>query len=353
MKDEIPEFAIVSMFKIDCRDFRDHLSGKHSKIAELEIEIIAKIAKQSNTEVIEKFKEMHDRINRKPDDIEGLTAIKDYMEKCGNELNKLSVDIKEAMKVYEILDEFHYKFEEEDVKKNHHMQKSPKDTMDLIERQTLYLDKEKEKLINQMYGDQTNFKAEISQLETTISSLSQYNEINQSQEVAEIVRNTHEKMKKAHEKAKRFTNRERLMGLNETDYSNLTILKKEYEPYYNLWTTTDDWFTNHRSWLNDPWEDLNAPDMEEKVSSYIKTSNKVIRYFREKDQGDILKIAETVKADLDKYKPLVPIAIALRKEGMYERHWDQLTEQVKFEVKPTEDFVFQNLIDLNLEQYIS
>lgn len=257
------------------------------------------------------------------------------------------------MKVFTILDDFHYKFDEDDVKKNHHMQKSPKDTLDLIDRQTLYLEKEKEKLINQMYGDQTNFKAEITQLETTISSLSQYNEINQCQEVAEIVRNTHEKMKKAHEKAKRFTNRERLMGLNETDYSNLAILTKEYEPYYNLWTTTDDWFNNHRSWLNDPWEDLDAPDMEEKVTSYIKTSNKVIRYFREKDQGDILKIAETVKADLDKFKPLVPIAIALRKDGMYDRHWKQLSEQVGFEVKPTEDFVFQNLIDLNLVQHVS
>lgn len=81
LKDDIPEFATVSMFKIDCRDFRDHLCGKHTKIAELEIEIIAKIARKSNAEVLDKFKEMHDRINRKPDDIEGLTAIKEYMEK--------------------------------------------------------------------------------------------------------------------------------------------------------------------------------------------------------------------------------------------------------------------------------
>ena len=186
------------------------------------------------------------------------------------------------MEIYTILDDFQYKFEDEDVKRKHHMQKSPKDTIDLVERQSLYLEKEKEKLINQMYGDQTNFKAEITQLETTISTLSQYNDINQSQEVAEIVRNTHEKMKKAHEKGKRFMNRERLMGLNESDYSNLQLLSKEYEPYFSLWTTVDDWFTNHRSWLNDPWEELDAPDMEDKVTSYIKTSNKVIRYFREK-----------------------------------------------------------------------
>lgn len=79
--DEIPEFAVVSMFKIDCRDFRDHLSGKHKKIAELEIEIIAKRAKQSTDVLLEKFKEIHDKVNRKPDHIEGLTAIKEFMQK--------------------------------------------------------------------------------------------------------------------------------------------------------------------------------------------------------------------------------------------------------------------------------
>lgn len=104
----------------------------------------------------------------------------------------MHVEILESLKIYNILDNFHYTFEDDDVKRKHQMQKSPKDTLDLIERQTMYLEKEKEKLINQMYGDQANFKAEVAQLETTISTLSQYNQINQSQEVAEIVRNTHE-----------------------------------------------------------------------------------------------------------------------------------------------------------------
>ena len=340
------------MFKVDCKDFRDHLSGKHQKISELEIEIIAKRARNETTNLLQKFDEMHSKIERKPDDIEGLTAIKDYMEKCGSELDKLYIEIKESMKTYEILDEFQYKFDDEDVKRKHNMQKAPKMTFELIDRQSLYLEKEKEKLINQMYGDQNNFKAEITQLETTISTLSQYNDINQHQEVAEIVRNTHEKMKKAHEKSKKFTNREKLMGLNETDYSNLQILTKEYEPFYNLWTTTDDWFQFHKQWLNDPWENLDAPDMEEKVTSFIKTSNKVMRYFREKEQTAILKIAETVKNDLDQYKPLVPIAVALRKDGMKDRHWEQLSQAVGFEVKPTEDFNFQNLVDLNLVDHI-
>jgi hypothetical protein len=38
---------------------------------------------------------MRNEIEKKPDDIEGLTAIKEYMEKCPNEIDKLEKDIKE------------------------------------------------------------------------------------------------------------------------------------------------------------------------------------------------------------------------------------------------------------------
>ena len=48
----------------------------------------------------------------------------------------------------------------------------------------------------------------------------------------------------------------------------------------------------------------------------------VLRYFREKDHPKITKIAESMKKNIDEFKPYVPLAIALRKEGMKERHWD-------------------------------
>ena len=258
------------------------------------------------------------------------------------------------MRIYDILDDFNFKFDdEEDYKRKCKLQKSPKDTFELIDRQTLYLEKEKDKLISQMIGDQTSFTAELAQLETTISTLSQYQDINQSHEVSEILRTIHKRMQDAHQKAKKFANRERLMALNETDYSYLTQLSKEYEPYYNLWTTADDWFKNHHLWLTQPWSELNAPDMEEKVSTNIKTINKVIRFFREKDIPVILKIGETIKVDLDKYKPYLPLAIALRKDGMKDRHWEQLSNAVGFEVKPTEEFTFQSIIDLGLVDHVS
>lgn len=40
--------------------------------------------------------------------------------------------------------------------------------------------------------------------------------------------------------------------------------------------------------------------------------------------------------------------VALRKTGMYDRHWEEISQKVGFEVKPTEDFTFTKILDMGL-----
>ncbi len=66
----------------------------------------------------------------------------------------------------------------------------------------------------------------------------------------------------------------------------------------------------------------------------------VIRLFRDKDMPGIMKIAEQTKASIEEFKPYVPLALALRTDGMKDRHWEAISDKVGFEVKPYEGFTF-------------
>jgi dynein heavy chain len=61
-----------------------------------------------------------------------------------------------------------------------------------------------------------------------------------------------------------------------------------------------------------------------------------------------LKIAQIVKAQLDEFRPKVPVMVALRKKGMVDRHWEQISTKVGFEVKPDAEFNFKKVIDMGL-----
>lgn len=100
---EIPDFIVVSCFKVSCKEIRSTLAQKHTKIANDEIELIAKRAKASANELLESFEKMNNKIESSPKDIEELTSIKDYMASVPNEIEKLMSDLKASMNVYEIL----------------------------------------------------------------------------------------------------------------------------------------------------------------------------------------------------------------------------------------------------------
>lgn len=67
----------------------------------------------------------------------------------------------------------------------------------------------------------------------------------------------------------------------------------------------------------------------------MKTFNQVINFFKQRNIGAVLKIAENVKSQVDTFRPKVPLMVALRKQGMKERHWNQISDKVGFKVDPS------------------
>ncbi len=49
-----------------------------------------------------------------------------------------------------------------------------------------------------------------------------------------------------------------LTNQDPTDYSKINEEAKKFLPFFNLWTTVDNWRKSHKSWLYDPFEDLDA-----------------------------------------------------------------------------------------------
>jgi dynein heavy chain len=60
-----------------------------------------------------------------------------------------------------------------------------------------------------------------------------------------------------------------------------------------------------------------------------------------------------MKGKIDEFKPIVPIAVFLRKDGMADRHWAEISEKVGFEVTPKDDeeFNLQKLIDMGMVKH--
>ena len=48
---------------------------------------------------------------------------------------------------------------------------------------------------------------------------------------------------------------------------------KEFNPYYNLWTTSAKWYKHIENWRYGPWNSLNADECEKFMEESVRTFN--------------------------------------------------------------------------------
>ena len=203
-----------------------------------------------------------------------------------------------------------------------------------------------------MDNNKTDFSSQIMELENLTSNFKQYQDAEQFEEVATMAKNIKQRIDEANEYGKMINNRETLTGAEEvTDYTSIAQMQKDFKPYYDLWTVVEQWRQRHNSWINDPFDELDAQEVEDVVDNANRVMAQTIRFFRDKELPNILAIGDGVKKAVEDFKVEVPIIIAIRTDGMKERHWDNLSAKVGFEIKPTENFTYQNCIDMKLADY--
>ena len=89
---------------------------------------------------------------------------------------------------------------------------------------------------------------------------------------------------------------------------------KDFQPYSNLWLNTRTWFVRHKAWTEGAWDEIDPVELETTFENVMKAMGTVVRYFKDKGFPKILQNAADMKAKIDEFKPIVPIALSLRKK---------------------------------------
>ena len=104
-------------------------------MSRLLLEVIATRAKNISLELHKEVTVIKEKIKEKPQNIEKLTEIMEFMNIVPNDLEKIKQEIEKSMSIYSIMDEFNYCFQEEDIRRKWQVFGGPKDVIKLIEDQ--------------------------------------------------------------------------------------------------------------------------------------------------------------------------------------------------------------------------
>ncbi|KAI5937324.1 Dynein heavy chain 1, axonemal [Manis javanica] len=346
----LPSSIIIGPFYINVDNVKQSLSKKCKALATSMLDILAKNLHKEVYDICEGFHSISRKIYEKPNSIEELAELRDWMKGIPEKLVGLEERIVKVMEDYQVMDEFLYNLSTEDFNDKWAATNWPSKLLGQVEMVRQQHVEEEDKFRRIQIMDQNNFQEKLEGLQLVVAGFSTHMEVLRAHEIANEVRRVKKQLKDCQQLAALYNNRERIFGLPTTSYDRLTQMVKEFQPYLDLWTTASDWLRWSESWMNDPLSAIDAEQLEKNVTESFKTMHKCVKQF--KDIPACQDVALDIRARIEEFKPYIPLIQGLRNPGMQTRHWDMLSNEININVRPKATLTFAHCLEMNLQDHI-
>lgn len=333
----IPKSVKLGAFLVDTAEFRKKLSDKCNTLAHKVQEMMARVARHRAEALEKEFGDIRSNLVRPMESPEECVRIDDYIKTIPEKVFDLQTAIKEMRDVFEVLDEFRFPLSDDDFSKKWKVIGWPSRLEEEVAKTEQQLDTQRRHLTELNEKAIDLYAKDLEALQRTVNQFYRHSDIKKVEdtalEVAKVLKTIQEKK----ETAAKFMQDEIHLDKPEekrTDFSLVNQIAKDFEPYAVLWETAANWLKWSKSWTEDPFETIDAEEMEKNVLQSWKNMTRVVREPKFKERATILKIAEDIRAQIDEFKPVIPTVKYLRQQGMKERHWKEISQELATPIHP-------------------
>eukprot|EP00928_Gymnodinium_smaydae_P036017 TRINITY_DN25241_c1_g2_i2.p1 TRINITY_DN25241_c1_g2~~TRINITY_DN25241_c1_g2_i2.p1 ORF type:complete len:3507 (-),score=695.75 TRINITY_DN25241_c1_g2_i2:57-10475(-) len=153
-----------------------------------------------------------------------------------------------------------------------------------------------------------------------------------------------------------YNERERLLGLEVSDYYELDGMIDDYAPYFQLWDTCIQFQQKQIDWTVQPISELNGAEIEALVDAWYKDVYKMIKAFDNPNMKSPQNIAKDLRVGIEEFKVRQPFLTCYASSSVLERHWTELFDRMKIDKGKRPDFTkvsLQQMLDLDVLEFKS
>jgi len=341
----LPKKVWLGLVMVNCEDVRNRLLNHYSQIIKKELDGFARMAKQGCDAIAKDMNKIEFQLRAAPSNIGDLIKAREFNAQVPIMVNDHANAITEVLDRFALLDEFNYKLSNDLIRVHWRTFSWPKLIHDAIQSKEATLTVDSDKFLKQMRTEQQEFDAEMMAVETQVNTFGQFKDVEKASKIAEKAVEINERLTSLAERSRDFNSNEMLLDLETSDYNNVRNIQKNFEPYYGMWTTVNDWINKEEYWKTSSFMELDGNELSEEVTAWHKTMVKLTKNKVIKDNTAVLQIAEDIRGKIEEFKPLLPLVVALRNPGMRDRHWEQLSDNLPFEFVVDEALTLNKITD--------
>ncbi|KAJ1562895.1 Dynein heavy chain 7, axonemal, partial [Nowakowskiella sp. JEL0078] len=345
-----PSVVRFSMIYLECDALKQELTAKANMLVQRLVDQVADINRKTNLGICESYEKISARVMKLPGDTEELVDLMKFTETAKTkDIIALKDEITRGKKRLDFL--LNYAFlSEEDVKLNGVTFTWPSRILPIFELSKKRMMQKKAKVQEDLKAKIVAANEELDECLEQVSKFQDFGIMSELPEYLKKIKKLEARLQELFECTRRINIEEELLEWEKTPFSQYGQSLELLDPYRKLWETTATIQTEYSKWMNGPFKDLNAEEVDESVGTMWRLMFKLTKTFSE--QPVPRKVAESCKNKLDKFKAHLPLISILRNPGLRPRHWDLMGAIVGQSILPDENTSLTKVLDMNLGPHL-
>ncbi|XP_061837093.1 dynein axonemal heavy chain 12-like [Nerophis lumbriciformis] len=162
-----------------------------------------------------------------------------------------------------------------------------------------------------------------------------------------------------------------------TCYPEVEVIRESVEQYHKMFGFIYKWQRAENSWMDGSFQELDGEGMEVKLDEFFREIFKMLKYFQQqkskgkqeirkptgtrgrraeddtnKDSNSTIVLCSTVLEQIKDFREYIPLVSVLCNWGLRDRHWQQMSDKVGYDLTPHSGTTLRKVLRQNLAPYL-
>ncbi|CAJ1371943.1 unnamed protein product [Effrenium voratum] len=345
------EVVKFPLFELHCQEIIQSMSQRAYYLAACCLQSVAQNIQERSQAVLTEWQETHERIGTNPEDEEELAKLKQFMADLPQLKTKpLMQTTRHIHTQINMLADFSFDIDTEVVERAFSSFAWPLQIQIDVGDSERSLDSQKQKFMEKLDREKTEYERDMARYQEDLEWVKSLNDYSLAMKCAHRIYSLRENLDRAKERVQSFLERERLFGMDVSDYSAVENMIEAFEPYYKLWTSAIDFKHSEEEWLTGMVQRLVAEEIETVVEEQYKESYKTIKQFEGNENP--LAVAKDLREEISSFRANMPVIRALCQEAFEPRHFADLFEELRMDMDMEDGITLQQMLDVGILDHI-
>ncbi|KAG5499406.1 hypothetical protein JIQ42_04223 [Leishmania sp. Namibia] len=323
LAERTPNTVTFELYAVDCRDLKAALNSRAVQLQQALLEAIAARLAEECAGVLSAYEAIYAELAVEPTTPEALQTMRDALANVAAREAAIQIIFQHVTEGNELLLRYGYLVPHDEFVHYWEAYEWPKRLAQFVEDRNFRAKEHRAVFIQQLRDNSEQQAYAIMQLAANVEDFTRLGDGARAEEYYERARAIEASIQSSKASVALYGRHEELFGMTVTTYPQLAELHQRFEPYSALWEVVCHFNAETERWMSTKIATLQPGEVDQKVSEWTKRVAALSRKIKEPEP---MEVARQLRANIEQFKPLVPLLYALRSH-LQAGHWRAIYQQ--------------------------